>query len=84
MSSDTVFAGTPDDVVAQIRAFNERVGGIGHLLCFAQGGHISHEDTCENIRLIATEVLPQLQDLNPGRPASARRPVAGARALAAE
>jgi alkanesulfonate monooxygenase SsuD/methylene tetrahydromethanopterin reductase-like flavin-dependent oxidoreductase (luciferase family) len=84
MSSDTVFAGTPDDVVAQIRAFNDRVGGIGHLLCFAQGGHISHADTCENLRLIATEVLPQLQDLNKDMPATTRRPVAGAIAIAAE
>ena len=66
METDTVFAGTPDDVFEQIKAFNDRIGGFGHLLFFGQGGHISHEDTMDNIRLFAKEVMPRLQELNKG------------------
>ncbi|MGI9408954.1 MAG: hypothetical protein ACR2OV_02690, partial [Hyphomicrobiaceae bacterium] len=65
METDTVFAGTPDDVYNQIREFNDRVGGFGHLLFFGQGGHLSHEDTMENIRLFGAEVMPRLAKLNP-------------------
>ena len=64
MDVDTVFAGSPDDVVQQIRAFNNRMGGIGHLLVFGQGGHLSHADTVENIRLFGREVAPRLADLH--------------------
>ena len=40
MDTDTVFAGTPDDVFSQIRDFSTRMGGIGHLLFFGQGGFL--------------------------------------------
>ena len=63
MDTDTVFAGTPDDVFDQIRDFSPRMGGIGHLLFFGQGGHLNHEDTAENIRLFGREVAPRLRDL---------------------
>ncbi len=76
METDTVFAGTPDDVVAQIKDFNERMGGVGHILFFGQGGHLDHKDTVENISLFAKEVFPRLQELNAGREPSARRPAA--------
>ncbi len=65
MDTDTVFAGTPDDVYAQIKSFSDRIGGFGHLLFFGQGGHISHADTMDNIRLFAKEVMPRLAGLNP-------------------
>jgi alkanesulfonate monooxygenase SsuD/methylene tetrahydromethanopterin reductase-like flavin-dependent oxidoreductase (luciferase family) len=65
MASDTVFAGTPDDVFEQIKAFHDRVGGFGHLLFFGQGGHLDHADTCDNIRLFANEVYPRLKELSP-------------------
>ena len=32
------FAGTPDEVAEQIAAFNEGVGGFGHVLAMVQGG----------------------------------------------
>jgi alkanesulfonate monooxygenase SsuD/methylene tetrahydromethanopterin reductase-like flavin-dependent oxidoreductase (luciferase family) len=64
MDTDTVFAGTPDDVFNQIKDFNARMGGVGHLLFFGQGGFISHEDTVENIRLFGQEVAPRLRDLH--------------------
>ncbi|MEZ5816914.1 MAG: LLM class flavin-dependent oxidoreductase [Hyphomicrobiaceae bacterium] len=66
METDTVFAGTPDDVFDQIKAFNDRIGGFGHLLFFGQGGYLDHKDTMENIRLFAKEVMPRLKELNGG------------------
>jgi alkanesulfonate monooxygenase SsuD/methylene tetrahydromethanopterin reductase-like flavin-dependent oxidoreductase (luciferase family) len=65
MASDTVFAGTPGDVYAQIKDFSERMGGIGHILFFGQGGYLDHKDTVENISLFAREVLPRLRTLTP-------------------
>lgn len=64
METDTVFAGTPDDVYEQIKSFHDRIGGFGHLLFFGQGGHIDHKDTMDNIRLFAREVMPRLKDLS--------------------
>ncbi len=57
------FAGTPDTVYAQIKEFNDHVGGLGHLLMMGQGGHLSHDDTVDNLTLFSKEVLPRLQDL---------------------
>jgi alkanesulfonate monooxygenase SsuD/methylene tetrahydromethanopterin reductase-like flavin-dependent oxidoreductase (luciferase family) len=64
MDTDTVFAGTPDDVFEQIKAFNERMGGIGHLLFFGQGGFLDHQDAVANIRLFGLEVAPRLRELH--------------------
>jgi alkanesulfonate monooxygenase SsuD/methylene tetrahydromethanopterin reductase-like flavin-dependent oxidoreductase (luciferase family) len=72
MDTDTVFAGTPDDVFNQIHEFSNRMGGVGHLLFFGQGGFLDHKDTAENIRLFGREVAPRLKDLH----ASAVRPAA--------
>ena len=72
METDTVFAGTPDDVYDQIKDFNDRMGGIGHILFFGQGGFLDHHDTKENIRLFGQEVMPRLRELNP-EPSRLRR-----------
>jgi alkanesulfonate monooxygenase SsuD/methylene tetrahydromethanopterin reductase-like flavin-dependent oxidoreductase (luciferase family) len=72
METDTVFAGTPDDVYEQIRDFHDRVGGFGHLLFFGQGGFLDHKDTMENIRLFAKDVMPRLRELSPERTPAAR------------
>lgn len=71
IATDTAFAGTPDDVFSQIKDFNQRVGGIGHLLMFGQGGKLDHQDTVANITLFAREVLPRLKELNAAAGASA-------------
>jgi alkanesulfonate monooxygenase SsuD/methylene tetrahydromethanopterin reductase-like flavin-dependent oxidoreductase (luciferase family) len=63
MDTETVFAGTPDDVFNQLKAFNTRMGGVGHLLFFGQGGYLSHRDALENIRLFGREVAPRLREL---------------------
>lgn len=71
MATDTVFAGTPDDVFAQIKDFDARMGGVGHLLFFGQGGFLDHRDTVENLTLFAREVAPRLRALHPERAAAA-------------
>jgi alkanesulfonate monooxygenase SsuD/methylene tetrahydromethanopterin reductase-like flavin-dependent oxidoreductase (luciferase family) len=65
IESGTCFAGTPDDVYAQIKALNDQVGGFGHLLFFGQGGYLDHADTVANITLFGNEVMPRLRELNP-------------------
>lgn len=57
------FAGTPDQVVKQIRSVHEYTGGFEHLLAMMQGGVLSHEETVDNLQLFAQEVLPRLQNL---------------------
>ena len=57
------FAGTPDDVFDQLKAFYDHVGGFGHLLMMGQGGTISHDDTVANLTLFSKEVLPRLSEL---------------------
>jgi alkanesulfonate monooxygenase SsuD/methylene tetrahydromethanopterin reductase-like flavin-dependent oxidoreductase (luciferase family) len=58
-----VFAGTPDDVYDQLKAFYDHVGGFGHLLMMGQGGTLSHEDTVANLTLFSEAVLPRITDL---------------------
>ena len=63
INAGLVFAGTPDDVWDQLKAFYDHVGGFGHLLMMGQGGHISHEDTVDNLTMFSKEVLPRMTDL---------------------
>ncbi len=60
--NSVLFAGTPDQVYNQIKAFYESVGGFGQLLV-QMGGTMSHEEICDSLRLYATEVAPRLQQL---------------------
>jgi alkanesulfonate monooxygenase SsuD/methylene tetrahydromethanopterin reductase-like flavin-dependent oxidoreductase (luciferase family) len=57
------FAGTPDDVFDQLKAFYHHVGGFGHLLMMGQGGTLDHADTVANLTLFSKEVLPRLSEL---------------------
>jgi alkanesulfonate monooxygenase SsuD/methylene tetrahydromethanopterin reductase-like flavin-dependent oxidoreductase (luciferase family) len=57
------FAGTPDDVFDQMRAFYDHVGGFGHLLMMGQGGLLDHEDTVANLTLFSRAVLPRVEEL---------------------
>jgi alkanesulfonate monooxygenase SsuD/methylene tetrahydromethanopterin reductase-like flavin-dependent oxidoreductase (luciferase family) len=57
------FAGTPDMVFEQIREFHDHVGGFGNLLMMAQGGHLDHADTVENLTMFSQEVAPRLASL---------------------
>ena len=39
-----------------------------HLLSMVQAGHLSHEDACKSLRLMAPKLYPRLKEL--GKPAS--------------
>jgi len=71
MDTETVFAGTPDEVFNQLKTFNARMGGVGHLLFFGQGGRLDHRDAQENIRLFGREVAPRLLELGAPETAAA-------------
>jgi alkanesulfonate monooxygenase SsuD/methylene tetrahydromethanopterin reductase-like flavin-dependent oxidoreductase (luciferase family) len=57
-----MFAGTPDQVYAQIVDFYEHVGGFGNLLMMCHAGPMSYADTQSSLTLFAREVLPRLKD----------------------
>jgi alkanesulfonate monooxygenase SsuD/methylene tetrahydromethanopterin reductase-like flavin-dependent oxidoreductase (luciferase family) len=59
-----VFAGNPDTVYEQIQRFNERSGGIGHLLLMGQSGFLEHDETVAGIQNFAREVQPRLSALD--------------------
>jgi alkanesulfonate monooxygenase SsuD/methylene tetrahydromethanopterin reductase-like flavin-dependent oxidoreductase (luciferase family) len=63
IDAHVVFAGTPDQVYEQIKAYNSYVGGLGNLLMMGQGGDLSHADTVDSLTLFAREVLPRLKEL---------------------
>jgi alkanesulfonate monooxygenase SsuD/methylene tetrahydromethanopterin reductase-like flavin-dependent oxidoreductase (luciferase family) len=56
-----LMCGTPDQVIRQVRAVYDHVGGFGHLLNMGQAGYLEHEETVRGIRLFAREVYPALQ-----------------------
>ena len=64
IDAQLVFAGTPDQVFEQIKAYNTYVGGIGNLILMAQGGDLSHADTVSSLSLFAREVMPRLGELS--------------------
>jgi hypothetical protein len=63
MARGNVFAGTPDQVFAQIKNFWEYAGGFGHLLMMAQAGFLTYAETTSSMRLFTQEVYPRLQEL---------------------
>lgn len=76
IESGTCFAGTPDDVYAQIKGLHDSVGGFGNLLMFGQGGFLEHADTAASITLFAKEVMPRLRELSPAPAQPAFAPAA--------
>lgn len=63
MARGNVFAGTPDQVFAQIKSFWEYAGGFGHLLMMGQAGFLTLDETLSSMRLFTQEVYPRLQEL---------------------
>jgi alkanesulfonate monooxygenase SsuD/methylene tetrahydromethanopterin reductase-like flavin-dependent oxidoreductase (luciferase family) len=59
-----MFWGEPQQVLDQICAFNEAVGGFGHFLMMGQAADMSHEDTVDSLTLFAQHVLPTLKGLS--------------------
>jgi alkanesulfonate monooxygenase SsuD/methylene tetrahydromethanopterin reductase-like flavin-dependent oxidoreductase (luciferase family) len=62
-----VIAGTPDQVIAQIRRFHDLVGGFRHLLMMQQAGFLDHATTVKSMTLFAKEVYPAIRDLGTER-----------------
>ena len=65
IEAGTMFAGTPDQVFAQIKKHWHHVGGYGNLLIMGQAGFLEHDDTVHGIRMFAREVYPRLKALYP-------------------
>ena len=63
MARGNVFAGTPDQVYEQIKAFWEYSGGFGNLLMMGQAGFLTYEETEKSLTLFAREVAPRLEEL---------------------
>jgi alkanesulfonate monooxygenase SsuD/methylene tetrahydromethanopterin reductase-like flavin-dependent oxidoreductase (luciferase family) len=62
IDSVLMFCGTPDQVYQQIVDFVDYTGGLGNLLIMAQGGHLNHTDTADQLTLMAKEVMPRLKE----------------------
>jgi hypothetical protein len=60
-----MFAGNPDSVVRQIKAFRQRVGGLGSLIMMTRQGLVTHAEAEKSFTLAANELLPQLRELPP-------------------
>ena len=58
-----VFAGTPDQVYEQIKAFWEFSGGFGNMMIMGQAGFLSDQDATKSMKLYAKEVYPRLREL---------------------
>lgn len=67
MEKGIVFCGSPDQVFDQLKKFYDHVGGFGNLLSMGQAGHLSHDDTCKSLNLLAKEVYPRLKELSAPR-----------------
>jgi alkanesulfonate monooxygenase SsuD/methylene tetrahydromethanopterin reductase-like flavin-dependent oxidoreductase (luciferase family) len=65
IAAGIMFAGTPDQVIAQIAKHYDHVGGYGQLLIMGQAGFLEHDDTVHGIRMFAREVYPRLKELYP-------------------
>ena len=68
-----MFAGTPDQVHAQIKRMFDHVGGFGNLLIMGQAGFLEHEETVLGIRTFGREVYPRLKEEFRHPPAAAAR-----------
>jgi alkanesulfonate monooxygenase SsuD/methylene tetrahydromethanopterin reductase-like flavin-dependent oxidoreductase (luciferase family) len=63
MAQGILFAGNPDGVFAQIKQFNDDVGGFGHLTMIGRTGFMTHAESTKSIRLFGKEVLPRLREI---------------------
>jgi alkanesulfonate monooxygenase SsuD/methylene tetrahydromethanopterin reductase-like flavin-dependent oxidoreductase (luciferase family) len=66
VQNSVMFAGNPDDIVEQLRAFYDSCGGFGHFL-MQMGGELTAAETVESLELFAKEVQPRLQEFSSKR-----------------
>ena len=62
VANGSVIAGSPETVTERLRESCKDLG-VGHLMLLLQLGNLSHERTMRNVEVVATKVLPHLQDL---------------------
>ena len=62
IANSVLFAGTPDQVYEQIKAFYDSVGGFGNLLV-QMGGTMTHDEIKDSLTLYAKHVQPRLDAL---------------------
>lgn len=65
IAAGLIFAGNPDTVARQVKSFRATVGGLGHLVVNSKTGLVTHAEAMRSYRLMADDVLPQLQGLEP-------------------
>jgi alkanesulfonate monooxygenase SsuD/methylene tetrahydromethanopterin reductase-like flavin-dependent oxidoreductase (luciferase family) len=65
IANGQLFAGNPDTVVRQIKEFRRRAGGLGRLIMMTRQGFVTHAEAQKSFSAAATEVLPQLMELEP-------------------
>jgi alkanesulfonate monooxygenase SsuD/methylene tetrahydromethanopterin reductase-like flavin-dependent oxidoreductase (luciferase family) len=61
IAAGILFCGTPDEVYEQIVDFCDYCGGMGNLLMMGHAGYLTHEQTVDNLSLVAREVFPRLK-----------------------
>jgi alkanesulfonate monooxygenase SsuD/methylene tetrahydromethanopterin reductase-like flavin-dependent oxidoreductase (luciferase family) len=62
IKAGVMIAGTPDQVVKQIKKIYDYVCGFGHLLLMGQAGFLEHKETVLGIKTFAREVYPRLKE----------------------
>jgi alkanesulfonate monooxygenase SsuD/methylene tetrahydromethanopterin reductase-like flavin-dependent oxidoreductase (luciferase family) len=77
VKTGVMFAGTPDDVVEQLKRFHHNVGGLDNFLMMAHAGPMNHADTEDQLRLLAKEVLPRMQAVHADRTPAPAAPKVG-------
>lgn len=70
VQNSVMFAGSPDDIVQQLRTFYDSCGGFGHFL-MQMGGELTAQETIDSLELFAREVQPRLQEFTAGHAAAA-------------
>jgi alkanesulfonate monooxygenase SsuD/methylene tetrahydromethanopterin reductase-like flavin-dependent oxidoreductase (luciferase family) len=68
IESGIMMAGTPDQVVKQMKKLYDHVGGFGHLLLMGQAGFLEHKATVLGIKTFAREVYPRLKEFGAPTP----------------
>jgi alkanesulfonate monooxygenase SsuD/methylene tetrahydromethanopterin reductase-like flavin-dependent oxidoreductase (luciferase family) len=61
IAAGILFCGTPDEVYDQIVDFCQYCGGMGNLLMMGHAGYLTHEQTVDNLKLMAEEIYPRLK-----------------------
>jgi alkanesulfonate monooxygenase SsuD/methylene tetrahydromethanopterin reductase-like flavin-dependent oxidoreductase (luciferase family) len=61
VQNSVMCAGSPDDIVRQLKSFYDSCGGFGHFL-MQMGGTLTAEETLDSLELFAREVQPRLQE----------------------